>query len=35
MIENYAKQLKLPHLKKNYAQLINQAIDLEQGYEEF
>ncbi|MGM0332994.1 IS21-like element helper ATPase IstB [Enterococcus sp. AZ050] len=34
-IESYAKQLKLAYLKKNYSVLVQQAIDLEQGYEEF
>lgn len=35
MIESYAKQLKLPYLKRNHTDLIQQAIDLDQSYEEF
>lgn len=35
MIETYAKQLKLPYLKKNYSTLLQQAIDLDQNFEEF
>lgn len=35
MIESYAKQLKLPYLKGNHTDLIQQAIDLDQSYEEF
>lgn len=35
MIEAYAKQLKLPYLKKNYSTLFQQAIDLDQSFEEF
>ncbi|MGG5370399.1 ATP-binding protein [Enterococcus sp. AZ196] len=35
MIEAYAKQLKLPYLKKNYSTLLQQAIDLDQSFEEF
>ena len=35
MIEVYAKQLKLPYLKKNYSTLLQQAIDLDQSFEEF
>ena len=34
-IEAYAKQLKLPYLKKNYSTLLQQAIDLDQSFEEF
>ncbi|MHC5248985.1 IS21-like element helper ATPase IstB [Enterococcus sp. LJL90] len=35
MIETYAKQLKLSYLKKNYAFLIQQAVELNQSYEDF
>ncbi|WP_223273099.1 hypothetical protein [Enterococcus sp. OL5] len=35
MIEAYAKQLKLPYLKKNYSTLLQQVIDLDQSFEEF
>ena len=35
MIEAYSKQLKLSYLKKNYSTLLQQAIDLDQSFEEF
>jgi len=35
MIETYAKQLKLSYIKKNYAFLIQQAVELNQSYEDF
>jgi len=35
MIEACAKQLKLSYLKKNYSPLLQQAIDLDQIFEEF
>lgn len=35
MIEAYAKQLKLPYLKKNYSTLLQQVIALDQSFEEF
>lgn len=35
MIEAQAKQLKLAYIKQNYGRLIQEAIALDQGYEEF
>jgi len=35
MIETNAKQLKLSYIKENYERLINEALALNQGYEEF
>ena len=35
MIEAQAKQLKLAYIKQNHEQLIQEAVALNQSYEEF